>query len=650
MIRQNSDANTYGISYNYHNLDNIKTSTEITPPQIRKLDPHSKTNCAQRIYSFLLSCCCTQNLLSEEAVSTAKSTSSAYSSVLHSNAKKVIPSTTTIQPATLYKISSETNEQRESSQSDPWVFNNNAPLPSTSAILISLIKSPNFKYLDASAKLQLWMTQEIDSPEELSSLFLHVKSELDLYRYKDVASIKKKIIDLLKGSDFSITKDVEILIDKVESLLKDLKIHYHNIQHTLEVTLGTTIAMVQSFKNEEIQDEKTILLAITAALFHDIGYSNSPEMLTYLKNLNRREYELLFMKAKDEVFIQNFEELVSKIKKNANITGAELQPYHVYLGQITMKFVLEKLESSLPLGRFLLTQESLENINAMISLTDIKPDLKKYRENRLRYLETKNISIAGKALKTSDLLTQLATADRLAKGLALYHEFFLAKEDSFWVSGLSLMATATGFYENFAKKEFEPHILSLFNEHFFSLKDGINSYQKTLELVFFLYKTFEPIYKKLNDGSPITNEDILLLEGLEKNGLQGEVITLFKAAKMLRENQTLDPPIVKQLEDVLREKDSVLEISIGDEIRITLLLNAAFKGDFDQIIHFVKKENLKKSEIFLVRSFDFFTAIESLHGLRRNLSVDILKRVNEIKPNTPGLQEFNQRLSTQTTL
>ncbi len=456
-------------------------------------------------------------------------------------------------------------------------------------------------YTKAVYNLQEKAQKKEISLQEIENAFLKVQKELNSYCYQGHTNTKNAICHLLRGIDPEIATDVSILIDKLSYLLGDLEIYYHDIQHSLEVTLATTQIMTQAFKNKEVKDPKSILLTVTAALFHDVGYSNNKEILSFITSLEKRKYESLFTEAKSKKFSEDFSTLVNIIEQGTLVTGAEFHLYHVFLGQITLAYILDSLKNDLIHGKFLLEKPSLDSINAMICLTDIRGDTSTYREKAKLHLEKTGLFFHGEALRTSDLLTQMATRDRLAKTLPLYHEFVLGNDAYFWSSGLALLATTTEFYENFAKKQFSDKALSLLNEHFSST----NPYQKTLPLVFFLHKAFELPYKKLLEGDPITEIDIAFLEGLEKNGLPIEVVQLFQATKSVREGKPIPSQILTPLQNVLAVKDSVLEISLGDHIRVTLLQDALIHQKVDLTRELLQKNTFRKIEVLSSRTKDW---------------------------------------------
>ncbi len=331
------------------------------------------------------------------------------------------------------------------------------------------------------------------------------------------------------------------------------------------------------------------------------------------------------------------------------LTGAELHLYHVYLSQVLLALILNTLPDTFSHKEFLLSTDSLEKINAMISLTDIKADPKKYREKSRAYLDSQDPLIAGESLATSDLLTQLSTSDRLGKNLALYHEFFLGGDGKPWHSGLALIKTATSFYEYFAKKLFNIEVFSYLDKHFQSTPSLGNPYRAGLELNFFLSKPFEPIYEKLTSSKIISDQDILVLNGLHINGLKKEVVDLFLATQILRNNLLLPEDLKESLDNLLKNKKSILEISIGDEVRITLMIDAALRGNSEDIIELLS--SLYKPELLVSRSFDFLTAIQKMkdHPKKEHLLEVANQLVKKIPLDSTGLTELENALTLITT-
>src|SRR3990167_3430537 len=101
------------------------------------------------------------------------------------------------------------------------------------------------------------------------NVFLETKKTLDTYRYQNALTTKNEILGILRNQvSCEIVESVEKIIDKECSLFDHLEIYYHDTQHTLEVTLGTTRIVGEAFRAGVVSEEE-VLLAIVAALFHD---------------------------------------------------------------------------------------------------------------------------------------------------------------------------------------------------------------------------------------------------------------------------------------------------------------------------------------------------------------------------------------------
>lgn len=248
-----------------------------------------------------------------------------------------------------------------------------------------LVEAVKLDYLTSSEIFKDWISRGCASDENINYFFTLIKESLDVNRYNNNTYQKAEIIRLVHSIDSSIAKDLNVLIDKVVFLLQSLKIHYHNIQHTLEVTLGTTQALLQCYRDGLIKDLRSILIPIVAALFHDIGYANAEELISCIQRLPSDEYTLLFHEAKDSIFLEDFRLQVQKTFNFQLLTGAEFHLHHVYLSQVLLPQILSVLPDSFVNKQFLLSKDSLEKINAIISLTDLKPDPKKYRDDRRNY-------------------------------------------------------------------------------------------------------------------------------------------------------------------------------------------------------------------------------------------------------------------------
>lgn len=433
---------------------------------------------------------------------------------------------------------------------------------------------------------------------QMDLLFKELKEELDSTRYKGDSKTAEEITSLLNPVDPKIANDVAVIIKEVQFLFQNLRIYYHDTQHTLEVALGTARAVTQAFKESSNKNSMGVLLAVTSALFHDIGYTNDPSVLTYLRNLPQEQYRPFFEKARGAEFCQGFESLLSSIKTENCLTGGEFHSYHVYLGQLIMALVLEKLKRNLSYGDFLLEPSSLEAMRAMISLTDVSKGAEEYQKERVSYLEERDLIREGRALATSDLLTQFSTSDRLEKGLFLYDEFIKGGESTFSSSGLDFLASSSWFYENVAKKRFDEETLSFLDKHFVE-KNTRNTYSRNGKIILFFYEVFKSIYAQFIEGEILRVKQMTALEGLKRNGLQSLVVSFFKETNRARNKESIDFDSFCAMTQVLMGSSS-LEVALADEIRITLMLDAANSGDFRKVLAFarwIKNPNIWISRI-----------------------------------------------------
>ncbi len=155
-----------------------------------------------------------------------------------------------------------------------------------------LVKAAKLHYPSTAIALTNLIESNSLSPEKINYFFTSIKETLNLHRYQDIDHQTIQITNLTRLIDLDnpeyppISEDAHLLINLVVQLLENLQIDYHNIQHTLEVVLGTTQAMLQYSKEDQIKDPKKILLPIVAALFHDIGYSNAKEIISFIQNLS----------------------------------------------------------------------------------------------------------------------------------------------------------------------------------------------------------------------------------------------------------------------------------------------------------------------------------------------------------------------------
>lgn len=519
-----------------------------------------------------------------------------------------------------------------------------AALEDQKRALNCLLESAKLDYISASETFKDWMDKDCISVENIDFFFTSVKEELDKRRYKNAEHQKIQIVEIVRPIDLCIAEDLHVLIDRVIIILQDLKINYHNIQHTLEVALGVTETSVQCYKEGLIKDPKMIMLPIVAALFHDIGYSNAPDIISYMQKLPLSEFSSLFYKVKDPIFLEEFKAVLENISDPKLLSGAEFHFYHVHLSQILLPWILGGLPSSLVHQEYILSPDSLEKINAMIALTDIKPDPKEYRKNRRQYLLEQDCLFLGEIVATCDLFTQLVTSDRLGKSLALYHELFLAKDDKHWESGLVFMESVTGFYEFFAKRIFDEEVIFTLDRYFSSHSFSRNPYRTNMELVFFLHKIFGFIYQKILTVDLITDQDIRILKGLEQNGLQKEIVDLFLAAQILQNDCILPKELKDELYVFLKKADSFLEVALADEIRITLMRHEALSQDSEKMKELFV---FKKPGLLIKRSFDLLTALQMIksHPDRENIFQTALEAIESIPEGTVHLAELKKYFS-----
>jgi len=403
---------------------------------------------------------------------------------------------------------------------------------------------------------------ELLSAEDLESFFSLLLTAIEPYRYQSIAHHKNMILDIIRPFDDKMAEDIGLIIDVVVSLLESLQIQYHDIQHTLEVTLGTAQACMQGYKEGKFSDYTSSCLPIVAALFHDIGYSNAEQAKQWMQSLPKQNYASLFLSIHGQIFLQAFEETLQAIAYTPSI-GAEMHLYHVHFSQVLLPHILQTLPSSSYYKEFFLNKDSLESICSMIALTDIKRISQEYRDQQRVLLSKKNLLFGGDCLATCDLYTQLSTIDKLHKGLGLYHEFFIGKEVLYWKSGLALIASNTQFYEQFAKQRFDREVLLTLHRYF---ADKPNPHEIGLAYSFFLHKLFANIYAKLQSEDPITDQDLSILQCLQKHGLQPEIVDIFLAAKYRKNCETPSEGLLHSLRSITEKKGSFLEINLAEEI------------------------------------------------------------------------------------
>ncbi len=177
--------------------------------------------------------------------------------------------------------------------------------------------------------------------------------------------------------------------------------HYHDLRHTTDAFLAMARLIHGAFLQGESMGERTIVTALTAALFHDTGY------------------------------IQK--------KHDTHGTGAKYSLSHV---KRSMEF-LKRHGPELSLSR-----DEVAEGSAMISCTDISKEIPASR------FPSPIVEILCRILNAADLVAQMADRTYLEKLLFLYHEYKEGKVGNYR-SEVDLLKKTVRFY-SYIEKRLEP--------------------------------------------------------------------------------------------------------------------------------------------------------------------------------------------------
>ena len=170
--------------------------------------------------------------------------------------------------------------------------------------------------------------------------------------------------------------------------------YYHDLRHTTDAFLAMARLIHGASIQGERMDERTIDIALIAALFHDTGYIQKTH--------------------------------------DAHGTGAKYSLSHV---KRSMEF-LKRHGPELNLSRAEVTEGS-----AMISCTDISKEIRASR------FPSSTVEILCRILNAADLVAQMADSGYLEKLLFLYHEYKEGRVGNY-VSEVDLLRKTIGFYQH----------------------------------------------------------------------------------------------------------------------------------------------------------------------------------------------------------
>jgi hypothetical protein len=168
--------------------------------------------------------------------------------------------------------------------------------------------------------------------------------------------------------------------------------YYHDLRHTTDAFLAMARLIHGAFLNAQGLDERRMITALIAALFHDTGY---------IQEGNDREG-----------------------------TGAKYSREHV-----ARSIAFMKRHGS----EFGLTETEIEEAGEMIAYTDISRDIPPAGSL------SPSIELLGRLLNAADLMAQMADRTYLEKLLFLYHEYKEGKVGHY-SSEVDLLRKTIGFY------------------------------------------------------------------------------------------------------------------------------------------------------------------------------------------------------------
>jgi hypothetical protein len=206
--------------------------------------------------------------------------------------------------------------------------------------------------------------------------------------------------------------------------------HYHDLRHTTDAFLAMARLIHGAFLNAQSLDERTTIIALIAALFHDTGY------------------------------IQE--------RDDGEGTGAKYSLEHV-----ARSIAFMKRHGS----EFGLRESEIEEGGQMIAYTDISREI----------LPAGSLSPAtellGRLLNAADLMAQMADRTYLEKLLFLYHEYKEGKVGNY-LGEVDLLRKTIGFYDYIEKrlKPVSEKANRFMNSHFASRWDiHKNLYSQSIE-------------------------------------------------------------------------------------------------------------------------------------------------------------------------
>lgn len=409
------------------------------------------------------------------------------------------------------------------------------------------------------------------SEEEIIQQIRSVKIYLEK-QWLSEGQLMGEILKNLSSLNRTTTRDVLLIFDNyISPALKDLQIGCHDLRNTLEVTLGLTRTLVLLYQKGSITED-AVFLGVIASLFHDIGYSNAHCILN-LHDIIKREgkYKKIVLEARGEDFVRQFTKILDLAKQNKPLSGAEFHSYHVYLGQLLFSLWLETSELALSEHNKLLLHSSEMAVQSIIALTDLTGSPTKHQKEIRDFLDSQGLLLVGEALVASDLFAHFSSTEKWNRGLELFREIRQGGEGSSWASGLEFLSSIPKFYRDFAEHKIHslPEVVQVLEEF---------NYDNLLDLVLLLYSTYEFVYAKVKTGAKLETKDLAIIALLEETMYNTKILTpIFSAIGKHRDNQSLGEELKETLLDLLEHP--TFNLVVGDEIRISLLVEALMMGD-----------------------------------------------------------------------
>ena len=247
----------------------------------------------------------------------------------------------------------------------------------------------------------------------------------DLVDSRDPQAIFKEIVhilsllnaDIIRNRFQSVYDDIICLFNGEYPGYRASNTRYHNLEHTMMVTLATARLTHGCVKAGHQFDPGNILLGLLAALYHDSG--------------------------------------LIQTKQDRKGTGAK---YTIGHEDRSVKFMRKNLSGK----KFSKTQ--MDDCGHLIRCTNLNIEIKDIP------FRLKQIEILGKIVGSADLLAQMADRNYLEKLILLFKEFEEAGIPGFDSEG-ELLEKTEGFYKNVASKRLKKDLGNISSNMKYHFKD-----------------------------------------------------------------------------------------------------------------------------------------------------------------------------------